>query len=167
MPNKSTMDERSETGDKATGDIVKWLRKNKRTVDIINVEDDPRYQAQDVDLIWKSIDQEIKIEIKGDTWHKTGNFFLETHSNEEKDTLGCFLYTEADFVFYYFTEIKTLYVLPMPESRVWFEKHMGEFKEKRTQTIVGNGRYYTTVGRLVPIATLLKNVPSIKKYQLK
>jgi hypothetical protein len=166
MLKQATMAERLGIAKKAARDIEQWLKTNRRTTEVLNVEDDPIYQVIDVDLLWRAKDQEVKIEIKGDTYHKTGNFFLETYSNEERNTPGCFMYTQADFVFYYFVEIKTLYSLPMPETKDWFEKHINEFKESRTQTPYGNGQRYTTVGRLVPIKTLMKNVPGIKLYKL-
>jgi hypothetical protein len=166
MPNLATMENRSPTAKKAASDIERWLRAKTQTSEVINVEDDPDYRKIDVDLIWKYAGRDIKVEIKGDTYHRTGNFFLETHSNEELNKPGCFMYTESDYVFYYFVEIKKLYVMPMPETREWFQKHKNEFRESRTQTDVGNGNRYTTVGRLVPIKTLIQNVPNIKEYQL-
>jgi hypothetical protein len=76
------------------------------------------------------------------------------------------MYTEADFVYYYFVVIKKLYILPMPDTRLWFLEHLEEFRESATQTVVGNGNFYTTVGRLVPIKTLLHNVENVKIYDL-
>jgi hypothetical protein len=65
-----------------------------------------------------------KIEIEGDRWHTTGNFFFETYSNQEKATPGCFLYTQADLVFCYFVEPHLLYILSgasstQPTTRQW------------------------------------------------
>jgi hypothetical protein len=166
MLKRATMDKRSKVAKQAADDIQAWLRRQKVTVDVLNVEDLPEYRSVDIDLIWKTKRGDKTIEIKGDTYHRTGNFFLETFSNKERNTPGCFMYTEADFIFYYFIEIKKLYVLPMPGTRIWFLEHLEEFRESATQTVVGNGSYYTTVGRLVPIKTLLQNVENVKTYEL-
>jgi hypothetical protein len=159
----------------AAADITHFLQTNwPQTVAVHNVEDDPAYQEHayqehDVDLLWTTLDRfgrlrVIPIEIKGDRYHQTGNFFFETVSNESRQTPGCFLYTKAEWLFYYFVEIGMLYCLPMSEVRPWFEAHGGRFKESRTSTPVRNNRY-VTVGRLVPIQTLLAEVSSILQYQ--
>ena len=165
MLKQATMQERTSIAEQAARDIEAWLRKKKISVDVINVEGDKKYQAADIDLLWKTTLGEKTIEIKGDTYHQTGNFFLETYSNRERNTPGCFLYTEADFIYYYFVTIKKLYILPMPETRQWFLQHIDEFNEKATQTALENGSKYTTVGRLVPIKILTQHV-GVKVYQL-
>ncbi|MBD2505150.1 hypothetical protein H6G83_31870 [Anabaena azotica FACHB-119] len=149
----------------AATDIEAWLRSQKETVSVTNVEDDPDYQCRDIDLIWTSHQGEVLIEIKGDRWNKTRNFFFETYSNLEKGTPGCFLYTEADWLFYYFVNTRQLYRLPMPKTREWFKITMRRFRERSTTTPVGTS-YYTTVGRLVPITTVMMEVPGIKMEQL-
>lgn len=149
----------------ATRDIESWLSSLPETVSIDNVEDNREYQKLDIDLIWTTTDGSYKIEIKGDRYHKTGNFFLETHSNKERNTPGCFIYTEADFVFYYFVTSRVLYQLPMAETRKWFMENINRFRERSTTTKVGNS-YYTTVGRLVPIKVAMEEVANITKKQL-
>jgi hypothetical protein len=150
---------------RAARDLSAWLSADPRTVRVRNVEDDPAFRRIDVDLIWETHQRAYKIEIKGDRWHTTGNFFFETFSNKEKATPGCFLYTQADFVFYYFVAPRLLYILPMPATRDWFLANLACFAERTTTTPVGN-TMYTTVGRLVPISVLLRAVPGVKKKQL-
>lgn len=161
MPIRSTMGERSRVSKQAAAEIEAWLKKNPITREVRNVEDDRRYRQLDIDLVWKTTEGDETIEIKGDTYHTTGNFFFETLSNRERNTLGCFMYTEADFVYYYFVTIKKLYVLPMPKIRIWFQEHMNEFRERATETAAGRDSFYTTVGRLVPIARVLKDFPDL------
>ena len=145
--------------------IETWLCSLPQTLQIQNVEADPAYQQLDVDLLWTTNKACYQVEIKGDRWHKTGNFFFETHSNKEKGTPGCFLYTQADLLFYYFIVPRDLYILPMPSTRHWFLAHKQRFKERSTTTPIGY-EYYTTVGRLVSIATVLEEVPDVLKKQL-
>ncbi len=164
-----TMKEAVAVGKQATADITSWLQSLSETVKIENVEDDPDFQQLDVDLIWTTHKGSYQIEVKGDRWHKTGNFFLETHSNKEKGTPGCFMYTQADLLFYYFVVPRTLYILPVPATRKWFQAQIDQFPdrfpERTTTTPVENG-YYTTVGRLVPIKTVIEEIPTVIRYQL-
>lgn len=160
-----TMNEGIQVAHQAATDIEVWLRTQPETISIQNVELEPAFQQIDVDLIWTTHSGSYFVEIKGDRWHKTGNFFFETHSNLEKGTVGCFLYTQADWLFYYFVTPRTLYMLPMPTTRDWFVANIDRFRERSTKTSV-RGNYYTTVGRLVPITVVLKEVPGVKKEQL-
>lgn len=149
----------------AATNIEAWLWSKPETVNVRNIELEPAFQQIDVDLIWVTQISSYKVEIKGDRWHKTGNFFFETHSNKEKGTPGCFIYTQADWLFYYFVSPQTLYMLPMPATRDWFLTNINRFQERSTRTPVGNS-YYTTVGRLVPIAVVMTEVPGVRKEQL-
>ena len=140
-----------------------------RTVAVHNVEAEQAYQEHDVDLLWTVLSRNgrlraIPLEIKGDRYHKTGNFFFETVSNEAKGTPGCFLYTKAKWLFYYFVGNGRLYCLPMATVRPWFWHQLDRFEERRTSTPVGD-EHYVTVGRLVPIQTLLAEVPGIYQFQ--
>lgn len=160
-----TMDEGLQVAKRASADIEIWLRGRPDTMSVRNVEDDPAFQSIDVDLIWTTQQGSYQVEVKGDRWHKTGNFFFETHSNKEKGTPGCFMYTQADWLFYYFVMIRALYKLPMPTTRDWFVNNISRFQERSTTTSVG-ARYYTTVGRLVSIQTVLQEVSGVAKEQL-
>lgn len=143
-----------EIAQKASSEIEKYLNSMSETIAVINVEDDKDFQKQDVDLLWihKGSNTEYmrKVEIKGDRYYKTGNFFLETESNREKGTPGCFLYTEADYIFYYFIDTRELNVIPVQKSRKWFMDNIHRFEEKLLSTKVGEVGYYTSAGRLVP-----------------
>ena len=149
----------------ATADITTWLRGRPETISVQNVEHEPEFQIRDIDLIWTTQKSEILVEIKGDRWEKTGNFFFETRSNFEKGTPGCFMYTEASWLFYYFVTPRILYMLPMPMTRDWFAANINRFRERSTTTPVGDG-HYTTVGRLVPIQAVLQEVSGVVKQQL-
>ena len=142
-----------------------------QTVAVHNVEDDAAYQEHDVDLLWTILDKDgalrvIPVEIKGDSYHRTGNFFFETVSNEGRGTEGCFMYTRAEWLFYYFVESGALYCLPMHGVRPWFQENLDRFQERRTSTPVDKGNnHYITIGRLVPIQTVLDEVPGVLFYQ--
>ncbi len=165
MVRKISMTEGVKTAERAATEIEAWLREWPGTVNVENVEGDPAYQQKDIDLLWTTFLRDYTLEIKADRWHTTGNFFFETVSNKEKGAPGCFLYTEADFLFYYFIEPRKLYILPMPRTRRWFLANLERFKEQETTTPVGS-EHYTTVGRLTPIETVLNEVAGIKVKQL-
>lgn len=159
-----SMGSASEVAVQAAHMIEALLNKHPATVAVTNVEDDPVYRAKDIDLLWQVNTangqlKTVRIEVKGDRWHKSGNYFFETCSNTGKGTPGCFMYTEADYVYYLFVEERELHILPMPATRVWFTKHLSEFRERETSTPVGDGKFYVTVGRLVPRKRVLAEVP--------
>jgi hypothetical protein len=166
-----SMNAASSVAVQAAKDLEAYLRNKSETIEVLNVEDDAACRAKDIDLIWTIRRPDgshavTTIEIKGDRYYRTGNYFLETVSNEGKNTPGCFLYTQADYIFYYFLEEKELHILPMPATRNWFRQHLHQFREKRTSTPVANGQHYITVGRLVPRSRLLKEVPGVKVIHL-
>ncbi|BAY84299.1 hypothetical protein NIES267_37950 [Calothrix parasitica NIES-267] len=165
-----SMEEGVQIASHAADDITYWLNLQPETFSIKNVEHDPEFQRRDIDLIWTTQTEqgrnEILVEIKGDRLDRTGNFFFETHSNLEKGTPGCFMYTEAHWLFYYFVNTGILYKLPMSKTRKWFLITMKRFRERSTITTVGSS-YYTTVGRLVPIRTLMLEVPGVVMKNLR
>lgn len=165
MQRSISMDNAMEAAKQAAEELENWLRGLPQTLDVINVENNPVWQERDVDLLWHTKKNRYRVEIKGDRWHQTGNFFFETDSNKEKGTPGCFMYTEADLLFYYFIGIKTLYILPMPLIRDWFKPRIEQFKQRSTTTPAGE-THYTTVGRLVPIKHVLAAHPDLTVVRL-
>lgn len=168
MLNQYTMNATSQIAAEGTIHITTWLETFEQVERVENVEDNPIFQEEDVDLIVHLINgNRHKIEIKVDRYDRTGNFFFETISNNERNTLGCFMYTRADRLFYYFIGIRKLYSLKMPEIREWFQRNQNRFEEKRVQTPVGNGSSYTTIGKLVPIQVVLQKCPKfIREFNI-
>lgn len=172
MTYKYSMDEALSVAKRSSSDIEKYLHSIKSTISVTNVEDEPSYQEKDIDLLWVYKDDhgnehEITIEIKGDRWENTGNYFFETISNKSKGTPGCFMYTEAIYVYYYFVNIKELHRIPVEKARRWFLDNIDKFKESETSTPVGNGEKYITVGRLVPKKMIQEAIPEIRVKSLK
>ena len=150
----------------AMEEIQSWLGARPKTLTVRDVSSEHEYQRIDVDLLVTTPTGEFKLEIKGDRWDGTGNFFFETVSNREKGTPGCFLYTQADFLLYYFVKSRELYILPMRAARHWFAIHEQRFPERATTTPLANGRHYTTVGRLVPIKQAAQEIAGVAFFQL-
>jgi hypothetical protein len=115
--------------------IFNFLQNQKSTIKIINVENDIDYQKKDIDLIKiRELNSEVKetaIEIKVDNYYRTGNYFFETLSNVERGTDGCFMYSEATYLFYYFLNVE-LHIFNFSKAREWFIANRDRFKLVRT-----------------------------------
>jgi hypothetical protein len=133
------------------------------------VENNDHYRVKDIDLVLiekkDSGLAETTVEIKGDRNKKAQNFFFETVSDKEKNTPGAFYATQADWILYYFISIKTLYCIPTLDAKQWFGVNIGLCMEREVQSS-RKGRSWTTVGRLVAISQILKDVPTIQRYVL-
>ncbi len=128
---------------------------------IHDVQNDPRFQHRGVDLLWDRPGLPVLgVEVKGDRNARRGNFFFELLSNAEKESPGCFLYSEADWLTYVFLETQTVYALPLDETRAWFRQHAAQYPLKHTQTRTGPVRY-TTVGAVVPVKHVLTHVKTV------
>lgn len=130
-----------------------------------DVQGDPRFQHRGVDLLWESAAGVVGIEVKGDRNGSRDNYFLELVSNVEKDTPGCFLYSEADLYLYVFVREREVHEIPLRAARAWFLAHAREFPVRKTQTRVG-ADHYTTLGALVPVEELLPAVPGARRFRL-
>jgi hypothetical protein len=166
-----SMAEASAVEEEALTTLMAYLADRPGTLEVADVRADSFFRAVDVDLLWtwrgaSGEDHTTWLEVKADRWHQTGNFFFETVSNKARGTPGCFLYTEADYLLYYFVTPRNAYLLPLPATRDWFLAQRARFAERETSTPVGNGEHYVTVGRLVPIAEVLEQVPGVRQRQL-
>lgn len=124
--------------------------------EVHDVQSDPRFQHRGVDLLWDRPGKEpLGVEVKGDRHARRGNYFFELVSNLEKDTPGCFLYSEADLLLYVFLETREVHQLPLPRVREWFLPRASGFPLKHTHTRTGKVAY-TTVGAIVPVKDVLK-----------
>ena len=165
MVKSYTFKEKDDFSKRGVEVVTRYLQSLPKTVKVENVENDIVYQQIDIDLIWtyrteKGMVQHT-LEVKTDRY-TTGNFFLETVSNKELGTLGCFVKTKADMVYYYFSTWDSLYVIPTKEAQNWFRANLDRFPERPTTTQDSKGRFlHTTIGRLVPIKTMLAELPRI------
>jgi len=93
-----------EVSRRAKREVLAYLKSLPSPVAVKDVGDDGYYRSVDVDLRWtvkgSGSQRTYRIEIEGDRGYKTGNYFLETVSNAQRNTPGCFLYTTTDYVFY-------------------------------------------------------------------
>lgn len=166
MTKSYTFIEKNEFSKRGIEKVYLYLNSLKKTIQIKNVEEDKEYQKNDIDLVWvyrkKNDEVMISIEVKTDMY-TTGNFWLETLSNEGLGTKGCFIKSKARYLFYYFTKWDNMYIIPLKKAQSWFVKNLNRFRESKTTTKDEKGNYkHTTVGRLVPIHIMMKEVEGIK-----
>jgi len=150
-----------KVGKKGENIVYDWLMSRESVKNVIDVSDDRDYQKKDIDYIVQfHKGKNVSIEIKCDTYYHTGNFFLELISNDNKGTEGCLIYTEADYLFYFFDKVNILYIIPVKELQQWISenKDSGRFRKKKCGNYI-NGRYvYSSVGLLVNRDTLCEEI---------
>jgi hypothetical protein len=130
-----------------------------------DVQQDPRFQHRGVDLLWERGEEILGVEVKGDRQGRRQNFFFELISNLEKDTPGCFLYSEAHLLAYVLLAEQELHLLPLAATRAWFLPRAKAYPLKHTRTSLGD-QGYTTVGAVVPIREVHAQVPGAERVSL-
>ena len=142
-----------------------YLRMLDPTGRIHDVQNDPRFQHRGVDLLWERSTHPLQgVEVKGDRNARRGNYFFELVSNLEKNTPGCFLYSEADLLLYVFLAPREIHCLPLPSTRQWFLERAKAFPLKQTRTRAGRASY-TTVGAAVPARQVLAQVAGAVRWR--
>jgi hypothetical protein len=146
------MDEGLEVTNRAMRVVQRHLETLVKSGKVVPVDEDPSWQGRGVDILWYREDhsEATAVEVKGDRWHRTGNFFLETSSNVERNTPGCFVSTDSDIFAYYFVDAHELHLLPTKVLQKWFSEHIDQFPERLTGTRIHGRIAYHTAGRLVP-----------------
>ena len=158
--NSYSMKETVQIGDEGMGIVRSFLEQHPSHIEFINVEKNEAYQKIDIDFLWTYMLNgkvvQSTCELKTDTY-TTQNLFFETHSNLTKGTPGCFMYTEATYLFYYYINKGELYIMHTNTVREWFKVNIDRFQEKflNTKSNQSDEKYYRSAGRLVPIPVLL------------
>jgi hypothetical protein len=149
------INEMFDIGKNGVEKIKSYLESIDNILIVEDVQNVREYQHKDIDLRYLTKTNIIvSIEVKTDRYYNTGNFFFETISNKQKNTPGCFMYTEADYIYYYYNTVNMIYKIPVVESRQWFINHMNSFKTKETST----DNYYITIGKLVPRKIIMEYI---------
>ena len=141
-----------------------FLRSEDPEGRVHDVQEDPRFQARGIDLVWeRSGGRLLGVEVKGDRQAgRRGTYFFELVSNLEKDTPGCFLYTRAELLLYVFLQTLEVHHLPVPATRAWFLARAGGYPLRHARTRVGP-EAYTTVGAVVPVHDVLRAVAGARR----
>jgi hypothetical protein len=150
--------------DRAMAVAREFLLAEDARADIHDVQEDPRFQARGIDLLWaRSSGALLGIEVKGDRQAtRRGNYFFELVSNLEKNTPGCFLYSGAHLLLYVFLQRLEVHALPLLATRSWFLENAARYPLRHTRTTLGL-EGYTTVGALVPVRDVLRAVDGARR----
>ena len=147
--------------------VINFMLKYGGYAMVESVEHCRELQKRDIDLIGFYEDERRligfdTIEVKTDTY-KTGNLYFETVSCLEMDTPGCLMYCEADYLYYYFTQVDELYIMDMALFREWVLANRDDFTVKRTSTkLNGEKKSYNSEGILIPLGVISKNLNAFK-----
>lgn len=136
----------------------KYFNQSNKIKSYLDVTKDDIYREKDIDFItYMKNGDVITVEAKADKVISS-NIFFETISNKEKNTLGCMLKTEADYIFYYFIAFKELYILKREQYVNWVKKEKlylpgcdyKEFNNRAINRETGLTYLYTTGGYIIP-----------------
>lgn len=107
------------------------LKNDSNTLSVIDVREEKLFQKLDVDFIQELIGGGFRmIEVKTDTQaHYTKNLAYEHTSNKYYNTIGCFEKTKADYILYYLTETKEMYVIHTNSLRSYVHGNKNRFRE--------------------------------------
>lgn len=153
-----------KVGQKGEELIKNYLRQNTKIQDIQDVSNNPTYQKDDIDLVVTFTNGKTgTIEVKTDRY-TSGNIFYETVSNKEYGVPGCMVKSKADFLFYYFTETRELYIMDFAKYKNWFDNNIHNFRKKELKNIDRKRTStYTSIGYTIPKSYLEENFTSYRK----
>jgi hypothetical protein len=159
-----TMQSVRGAADRAVSVARAFLKAEDGRANIHDVQEDPRFQARGIDLLWATSSRGLLgVEVKGDRQAaRRGTYFFELVSNLEKNTPGCFLYSTADLLLYVFLQRLEVHALPLAATRSWFLANAGKYPLRHTGTRLGT-EGYTTVGALVPVRDVLRGVETARR----
>lgn len=157
--------------------IEKYLNSLDNVIKIKSVKNIKKYQLADIDfLVYLKEGKEVSIEVKCDSY-KSGNLYYETKSCVEFDTIGCLEKTKADYIFYYFLNLKVLYIFKTKKFRKWVQKeiklhnkypNLSKIEKKEVLNKAFNKKdLYTSQGYTIPLKYIeneLKDTKIYKKY---
>lgn len=122
----------------------KYLRANG--ADVEDVSNNPAYWKKDIDLIADG----VSIEVKWDgVLATTGNIYIETITDVEKNKPGWYEICQADKLYYGDAQNKIFYIFDFAQLKEYVEQHRKEFKERKARD---TNKY--SLGYLVPIGDL-------------
>ena len=129
-----------------------------------DVSENPAFQQKDIDgILWLRNGTYTTAEIKTDSY-RSGNFFYETKSCVETNTIGCMERTDATHLYYYFTGYKKCYVINMKQYRKWaLAEHIAHpdvFQDKLLKNVSKSQKStHHSAGFIIPIAYFENHFP--------
>jgi hypothetical protein len=149
-------------GEKIIESLIQILKPVEK---VENVTQDPYYRSIDVDFVVTTrAGDRITYELKTEpTAYHTGNFFYEHICNVDKNTAGCFLFSEADFWMTFIPQSGLLYIFPLEKYR---EYVLEETKNLPLLNVYNKGKL--TKGKILKIknvcANMSHNIKNLRDY---
>lgn len=161
---KNSFHYQNKIASQAALEITQFLVNRNKVIDVFNTEENKRFQKYGSDLLCSKHDKDKivtnSIEIKGDTHSYSPNYFIEVIGNDVKGTPGGMIYTKADYVFYYFINIKELHVIDRVSLQEWIKNNGQALEYRDVRTVDNNNNFlYNTVGALVSRELLKRTIP--------
>lgn len=122
-----------------------------------NVEGLPLFRALDIDFIVGAPGCGVfTVEVKGDqSAHATKNIYIETSSNDSTGSLGCLIYSRADYIAYYVMGAGACLMIPRKELQSWIARRIDDF----TSVTIQAHATAKSSGTPVPIRVIKAEVP--------
>lgn len=134
-------------------DILLYLESLDRTVGVIDVRGNQYFKDKGIDLVYLYITKKgmatMTICINEDLDSKNSRYVFETDYRVKEVKQNSFLFSEADFYFYYFEKNRELNMIPLSKAKASFIAQMSKFKDAETKAVV-NGQILSLIGREVP-----------------
>jgi hypothetical protein len=145
--------------------IVEWLRNDGFWV--TNLEKLNHFQEQDIDLYTYRKDVGATwLELKIDS-HAPEKMFLEVIGNDNTNCPGCIYKTKSSHIGYMFEKHDELVMIPTVQLQEWLRLNEHRYPRAKVPTTDAKGNHwYNTIGRIIPVATVLQEVPGSAKLFL-
>jgi len=117
---------------------------------ITDVRNDKKYQVIDIDLICSSSNDRWTVDVKTDRGD-TGNYFIETKSNVERDTAGWGYSSEADYIMIVYP-VRVgfeIHVIDAVILRNWLPLNEYKYRTITNSTKRENGSVYHSKGVII------------------
>lgn len=125
--------------------------------DVEDVTQDKYYWDKDIDLIALNGLQRLTIEVKWDSRiSQTGNMFIETITDLDKNRSGWFMFCEADLIFYGDSVNHLFYVFTTKNLREFVSSRIMQERKAADYTLKGTIKKVSQ-GMLVPIKEFSQN----------
>lgn len=116
--------------------VEQYLKELNNVQKVVSVQNNIKYQKEDIDfLVYLKNGKKVSVEVKCDSY-KSGNLYYETKSCVELNTPGCFEKTKADYIFYYFIKLNTLYILKTQEFKTWVNKEIEMYNKSINYNVI-------------------------------
>lgn len=130
-----------------------YLESLSHTIEVLDVTKDPHFRKKGIDILYlyrvESGAKLMTIQLMDDHGAEREKYFIETIKDMRNRENADFLFSQADFLFYYFEDAKELSIIPLEETRTWIICRLNDFEKKR-EHVREDGLIRETEGILIP-----------------